>query len=170
MFFYKEGQIREYINITLDYIFQNEKVNSTTLDYLTSSSLILRRIIDITPKYILVTPLCLGNLVRAELEITRYSRDFLETLDSSIASRTIISLLLLTFINSFGLYRNAYRSLIGFYYIAVGLSYYKRARRVNVFLIILSPYRSNFADIIKAISRKGITALNRGIEVDIPNS
>lgn len=39
-----------------------------------------------------------------------------------------------------------------------------------MFLITLSPYRSNFADVIKAISRKGITALNRGIEVDIPNS
>lgn len=79
-------------------------------------------------------------------------------------------MLLLTFINSFGLYRNAYRSLIGFYYIAAGLSYYKRARRANVFLIILSLYRSNFADVVKAISSKGITSLDRGIEVDMPNS
>lgn len=39
-----------------------------------------------------------------------------------------------------------------------------------MFLIILGPYRSNFVDIVKAIGRKGITALNRGIEVDMPNS
>lgn len=39
-----------------------------------------------------------------------------------------------------------------------------------MFPITLSPYRSNFVDVIKAISSKGITSLNRGIEVDMPNS
>lgn len=160
------------MNIILDYVFQNEKVNSIALTYQISNRLILRRIIDIIPKYTLVTPLCLSNLVRVELEIARYSRDFLETLDSSFAgtSRTTISLLLLIFINSFGLYRNAYRSLIGFYYILAGLSYYKRARRANMFLVTLSPYRSNFVDVVKAISKKGISSLDQGIEVNIPNS
>ncbi|EMF13965.1 uncharacterized protein SEPMUDRAFT_41081, partial [Sphaerulina musiva SO2202] len=69
----------------------------------------------------------------------------------------------LTFINSFGLYRNVYRMLIGFYFIFVGLSFYKRARRANVLPFTIRLHSSNFSDVLLAI--KCLTALERSIEV-----
>lgn len=47
------------------------------------------------------------------------------------------------------------------------ISQRERARRANVFLITLGPYSSNFADVVKAIGEKGLTALNRGIEIEV---
>lgn len=76
-------------------------------------------------------------------------------------------MLFLLFINRFGLYRNAYRSLIGFYCILAGISFYKRARRTNVFPITLGPYRSNFVAVVNAISDKGLIALDKGVEIEI---
>lgn len=48
-----------------------------------------------------------------------------------------------------------------------GISFYERARRTNVFPITLRPYRSNFAAVVNAISDKGLTALDKGIEIEI---
>lgn len=48
-----------------------------------------------------------------------------------------------------------------------GISFYKRARRTNVFPITLGPYRSNFAAIVNAISDKGLIALDKGVEIKI---
>lgn len=110
--------------------------------------------------------MCLRNLIRSELEIDYYRRDYLESINNATRRRTVL-LLLLTFIDSFGLYRNVYRSLIGFYYILAGINQYKRARRANIFLVTLGPYGSNFADIVKVIREKGLKALNRSIEINI---
>lgn len=75
-------------------------------------------------------------------------------------------LLLITFIDTFGLYRNSYRSLIGIYFILAALDIYERNRRVNVSPLILGPYSSNFADIIEAI--RLLSVLDKGIKVYIP--
>lgn len=74
-------------------------------------------------------------------------------------------LLLLTFIDAFGLYRNLYRLLIGIYFILVLLYGHERNRRVNVFPLTLGPYSSNFADVVEAI--KLLAVLDRGVEVYI---
>lgn len=72
---------------------------------------------------------------------------------------------LLSFINTFGLYYNTYRSLIGIYYIPVVMNIRKRIRRTNCFALTLGPYRSNFLDIVKAL--RLLIALDRSIEVRI---
>lgn len=76
-----------------------------------------------------------------------------------------MSLPLLSFINTFGLYRNVYRTLIGMYYIPAAMNTRKRTRRTNCFILTLGLYRSNFSDIVKALGL--LTALDRGIEVYI---
>ena len=43
------------------------------------------------------------------------------------------------------------RSIIGFYFILVGLSYIERKRRANVLPFILSLYGSNISDVVEAI-------------------
>lgn len=78
-----------------------------------------------------------------------------------------MSLPLITFINAFSLYRNSYRLLIGIYFIIVALNVRKRDRRANVFPLTLSPYSSNFADVVKAI--KLLSILDRGVKVYIPS-
>lgn len=72
---------------------------------------------------------------------------------------------LLSFINTFGLYRNVYRSLIGIYYIPTSMNTRKRTRRANCFALTLGPYRSNFPDVVKALSL--LAGLDRSIEVQI---
>ena len=72
----------------------------------------------------------------------------------------------MTFIDGFGLYRNAYRSLMGMYFIPAALSFQERARRANVFPLTLGPHGSNFADVIGAM-RARLAALDRGLEVRI---
>lgn len=78
-----------------------------------------------------------------------------------------MSLPLITFIDAFGLYRNSYRLLIGIYFIIAALNIRKRDRRANVFPLTLSPYSSNFADVVKAI--KLLSILDRGVEVYVPS-
>lgn len=48
-----------------------------------------------------------------------------------------------------------------------GISFYKRARRTNVFPITLGPYGSNFVAIVNTIGDKGLIALDKGIEIEI---
>lgn len=56
--------------------------------------------------------------------------------------------------------------LIGFYFIFVGLSFYKRARRANVLPFTIRLYSSNFSDVLLAI--KCLIALERSIKVQLP--
>lgn len=129
---------------------------------------VIRRIINARAKGTVVTPICLSNPIASELKIQYYSRLYLETLDNYYSrNRRTISLPFLLFIDRFGLYRNVYRSLIGFYCILVCISFYKRARRANVFPITLRPYRSNFATIVNAIGNRGLTDLDKGVEIQI---
>lgn len=70
---------------------------------------------------------------------------------------------LIIFIDAFGLYRNSYRSLIGVYFIIAAMNSRERNRRANMFLLTLSPYSSNFADVVEAV--RLLVSLDRGIEV-----
>lgn len=72
---------------------------------------------------------------------------------------------LLSFIDTFSLYRNVYCSLIGIYYIPISINTRKRTRRANCFTLTLGPYRSNFPDVVKALSL--LVGLDRSIEVQI---
>lgn len=91
--------------------------------------------------------------IRRELEILAYREQILISrfYQSDIQ---VISVPLLIFINSFGLYRNINHSLIGIYTIIGGYIYIERNRRTNIIPLTLGPYSSNFEDIIKSISSK----------------
>lgn len=72
----------------------------------------------------------------------------------------------LTFIDGFGLYRNAYRTLMGWYIIIAALTFEERSRRANVHPITLGPHGSNLADVAKAL-QPFMLALEGGVELDI---
>lgn len=92
-------------------------------------------------------PLCQSSPIRGQLEVDAYGRDaLLEKL-----SQPVRSLPLFAFIDGLGLYRNMYRSLMGFYFINAGLSYIERARRTNVLPLTLGPHGSNMKDVVNAI-------------------
>lgn len=74
-------------------------------------------------------------------------------------------MLLLAFIDSFSLYRNIRRSLIGFYLINGALKASKRNRRTNIILLTLGPYESNFTDVVKGLP--AIKDLNASIILSI---
>jgi hypothetical protein len=76
-----------------------------------------------------------------------------------------ISVPLITFIDGFGLYRNSYRSLMGFYQTPAALSFSDRNRRANVLPITLGPHSSNFDDVVGAL--KQFKLLDKGVAVDI---
>jgi hypothetical protein len=134
-----EGSIIVHMpDIRLDYAFQDEKLNQShrpTQEQLTAdtSKLFLRRIIDdvttLTPN---ITPPCLSNPSRGELELQAFGRAHLGSFDTTLSNRKTVSLPLLTFIDGFGLYRNAYRSLMGIYCIPTGLTFKERTSRVKV--------------------------------------
>jgi hypothetical protein len=76
----------------------------------------------------------------------------------------------MTFIDGFGLYRNAYRSIMGIYLIPAALSFQERARRANVFPLTLGPHGSNFADVIGAMKARlvGLIEVSRRRSMERP--
>lgn len=73
------------------------------------------------------------------------------------------------FIDGFSLYRNIYRSLIGFYLLITAFTNKERNRRANVMPLTLGPHSSNTDNVINAISL-AIRALNEGIEIELQPS
>lgn len=61
-------------------------------------------------------------------------------LDSHVTKIKVYSLPLINFIDGFGLYRNMYRSIIGFYFTLAGLLYKERMWRTNVIPFTLGPH------------------------------
>lgn len=168
VFYISESIVNTRFDVYIDYIFKNEKLSPRPPVQVLTSSLLLRRILDINRAagYAQAIPICLNQPINRELEIQAFSRAYLKELDSRNSVYRRISLLLLIFIDGFGLYRNAYRTLIGFYFIPVGLLFIERNRRANVFLFILGLYSSNFADVVEAI--KSLAILDCRVDVNIP--
>ena len=108
--------------------------------------LVVRRMVDGTR----VIPMCHTHAIRAELEIEHYTRALYEE-EWDIAVDGVVptmSLPLLTFIDGFGVYRNSYRSLMGFYVTPAALCENDHCREANVFPIALGPHGSTFSDIV----------------------
>jgi hypothetical protein len=76
-----------------------------------------------------------------------------------------MSVSILTFIDSFSLYYNSYRSLMGYYTIIASLNFQDRNRRQNVLPITLGPYNSNLDDVILAM--QSLVLLEEGMPLDI---
>lgn len=167
VFFCIESQIGYRFSIDLNYTFGNNRLTLVHREgqYISNStSLVLRRIVNFTPSgYLAITLLCLNYLIRSELKIQAFGRRQIESLDLRISGRTTMLLPLITFIDTFGLYRNSYRSLIGIYFIIVAMNSRERNRRANMFPLTLSLHSSNFADVVDTV--RLLASLDRGIEV-----
>ena len=172
--FLREDRVgKRETKVILDYNFQDDKLlplakrmGQSTADL--ADHTLIRRIYDRgnDPTKPIVRPLCKSNPLRAELELQTFGRDHLEAFDYKRTNRKTISVPLMTFIDGFGLYRNAYRTLVGVYTIFAGLSFQERARRANVIPLTLTPHGSNFADVVDAL-KAGLIPLDRGVEVKI---
>lgn len=114
------------IEFILNYFFSNERLANKTRPTISSpqGTILIRRVYDLEGQ--LISPLCKTYPIRAELELKEFSREHLEQFNTSISSRKILLLQLLTFINGFGLYRNTYYSIIGIYFIPANISISER--------------------------------------------
>lgn len=121
-----------------------------------------------------IVPLCHTHPIRAELEMQVYGRGLYE-LHWDIAqpgAMKTLSMPLLSFIDGVGIYRNSYRSLMGFYVTPASLSGTDRSREASIFPIALGPHGSDFADVVKALHSmkyldEGISAVINGEQVRI---
>ncbi|EGP86781.1 uncharacterized protein MYCGRDRAFT_19346, partial [Zymoseptoria tritici IPO323] len=80
--------------------------------------------------------------------------------------RRVQSVLLVIFIDNFGLYRNIYRALTGFYMLFGSLSNKERNRRANCIPLTLGLHGSNIEEIIEAIGG-ALSLLNRSAEITV---
>lgn len=91
--------------------------------------------------------------IRGKIEIYHFGRQVL--LDKFFSNNNnhmpVLSIATINFLDGFGLYRNMYRSLIGFYVSNAGLSLKERKRRTNLILLTIGPHRSNLADVVNII-------------------
>jgi hypothetical protein len=110
-----------------------------------------------------ITPFFQIPPLRAELELRHYTRSHFV---DNFVRKPVLSVPFLTFIDGFGLYRNAYRSLMGWYIIIAALTFEERSRRINVHPITLGPHGSNLNDVAKAL-QPFMLALEGGLEMDI---
>lgn len=78
----------------------------------------------------------------------------------------VLSIVTINFLDGFGLYRNMYRSLIGFYVSNARLLLKERKRRTNLILLTIGPYRSNLADVVNVIGLL-LTELDASIVISI---
>lgn len=108
--------------------------------------------------------------IRGELELNHFGRKQLIAKfcykDTGIE---VISVLLLFYIDVFGLYRNMYRALIGVYLFVARLTNKERSRRANIIPLTLGLYGCNLAEVIDTISAI-VAALDTGIEMELVDS
>lgn len=78
----------------------------------------------------------------------------------------VLSIATINFLDGFGLYRNIYRSLIGFYVSNARLLLKERKRRTNLILLTIGPYRSNLTDVVNMIGLL-LTELDASIVISI---
>lgn len=130
-----------------------------------NQQLVARRIFDVDANQVI--PLCHTHALRAELELEQYDRALFEMHWDTAQEDALptLSVPLLSFIDGFGVYRNSYRSLMGFYVTPAALPEDLRSREANIFPLALGPHGSDFSNVIKAL--RTMRYLDEGIEVDI---
>ena len=140
-----------YVNRDFD---EKAKSNSLTDNYI---------------RCVLNTTRCIIRLIRQlhqtckELKMKYFKREKL----SKVFDKSHVSFSYLFFIDDFEIYRNNYRFLKTFYFTSVDLSYKKRRKLINVFILILKSHEVNFENVIECIF-KIIRRLNKNdVEMNI---
>ena len=108
--------------------------------------------------------LSLSVSLQGELETETYEKNY--NFVSSSQDYVVKSFPMLVFIDAFGLYRNMYRFILGWYSIPAALNVKDRNRRSNVFVLTLGPHGSSPNDIFAAVE-PGSKALDRGMTMVI---
>jgi len=124
--------------------------------YPSSTLWVVRQIVSIARKD--VRAINLSAPIRGALEIEEFTREYLE---EKFDDSGCVCLPFTMFIDGFGAWRNAYRTLTGFYITPAGLPHRERFRRSNQFVLTLAPYGSDFDDIVNAMA-PFLRALDKG--------
>lgn len=76
----------------------------------------------------------------------------------------MLTILLVIFLDAFSLFRNIYRSLLGFYFLNSAFTLKERNRRINLILFTIGLYSSNSSDVIATIALL-LVPLNTSIKI-----
>ena len=117
-----------------------------------------------------ILPLVYTTPLRIYREIQTYGRKVFEQHWDRVNNLgvNVLSCPVLTFIDKFGIYRNARRLVIGMYQSPTGLSYNnnsKRTRNANIFPIVLGPHAANFDTVVNTI--RCLIPLEKGVIIEI---
>jgi hypothetical protein len=105
------------------------------------------------------------HTLRAELELEKYGRAHFESYMASESDRSL-SVPIQLFIDGFGVFRNTYRSLKGFYLTPACLPYSERRRERSIFTLTLGPHGADMTDIVKCFEAE-IQDLEKGLRMKI---
>jgi hypothetical protein len=120
----------------------------------------------VSHKPVTMRPLALSHPHRGELEIKTYGRDtFTKNLNAS--TKSVRSLPYTLFIDAFGLYRNMYRPIPGFYAQFAFMNQLDRKRQINVFPITLAPFAAKWEDVVHSLMH--LKELETGVEIKLDN-
>lgn len=100
-----------------------------------------------------VRPIWKQHPIRGELEIEHFGRQTLvdKFFRSPENGMRVMVVPMINFTDDFGLYRNMYRALMGFYIINAAFTILERRRRTNIFPLTIGPHGSNIEGVIDAI-------------------
>jgi hypothetical protein len=157
--------IRHDENIHIDYNFSTSTPSTPT-----SKKYRVRFIFNIGSNTL--RPVALSHPLRGELEIIEFQKigynrnTMIHHLDS--ATKTIKSFPYTLFIDSFGLYRNMYRPIPGFYAQFAFLNELDRKKRINVFPITLAPFAAKWDEVVDSLLH--LKELEVGVEVTLDDN
>jgi hypothetical protein len=106
--------------------------------------------------------------IRGDLEVDYYGRESIEAF-ASTDELLSISLLFILFIDDFGIYRNMYRALKGFYITLAILGYEERRKPSNEFTLTLRPHSISIDDVIRNLE-PGLSALGKGTKLIVSST
>lgn len=172
--FIKPSQITEHpLTVELDYHLEDTSLETRDRSTIMSGgddyqcpAYICRRYFEAdverqSEQKIHISPLAKSNPVRGELEMQIFGRKHLE----SYSNQHTISIPFLNFQDGFGLYRNPYKSLMGWYVIPAGLTFQERARRASVYPLTFGPHGSDLQDVIRALA--SVKELDAGVKISV---
>ena len=112
-----------------------------------------------------IRPVWQAHPIRGELEIMHFGRQpLIDRFDRT--NMDVVSMPFIMFVDGFGLYRNMYRSLMGFYLINAAFSYADRSRPTNIIPLTLGPHGSNMEQVAAALT-PSLQKLDRGMELEV---